>query len=123
MPSCYLNIFRGALGLACRSLCTKVRMHVLWTLTVIGAITLLSVFNKVFEVLIWRRVERWWGEMGAVSGLQSACKKDMSCMNASFLLKETVATAMEDNDQVFVAFFDVAKAFDSVWIDGLFFQI
>ena len=30
---------------------------------------------------------------------------------------------MEANDQCFLAFFDVAKAFDTVWIDGLFKQI
>ena len=60
---------------------------------------------------------------GAVSGLQSACKKGLSCLNTAFLLKETVATSMEDNELVYVAFFDVAKAFDSVWIEGLFYQL
>ena len=30
---------------------------------------------------------------------------------------------MEENNQCFVAFFDVAKAFNTVWIDGLFKQI
>ena len=86
-------------------------------------ITLLSTFNKVFEVLFWKRIEAWWNEVGAVSGLQSACRKGLSCLNAGFLLRETVATAMEDNDVVYVAFFDVAKAFDSVWVDGLFYQL
>ena len=86
-------------------------------------ITLLSIFNKVFEILIWRRLEPWWSEVEAVSGLQSACKKGMLCLNTAFLLKETVATSMEDNDQVYFAFFDVAKAFDSVWIEELFFQL
>ena len=86
-------------------------------------ITLLSVFNKLFEVLVWRRLEGWWTEIGAVSGLQSACKKGRSCLNTSFLLNETVATSMEENKLVYVAFFDVAKAFDSVWVEGLFVQL
>ena len=43
--------------------------------------------------------------------------------SAALLVKETVATSLEDNELVFVAFFDVAKAFDSVWVEGLFFQL
>ena len=30
---------------------------------------------------------------------------------------------MEGNELVYVTYFDVAKAFDSVWIDGLFFPL
>ena len=86
-------------------------------------ITLLSVFNKVFETLIWRRMEDWWGQSEAVSGLQSACRKGLSCLNTAFVLRESIATSMEGNSLVYVAYFDVAKAFDSVWIDGLFFQL
>ena len=29
-------------------------------------ITLLSVFNKVFEVLLWHRMEAWWIEAGVI---------------------------------------------------------
>ena len=86
-------------------------------------ITLLSTFNKLFEVLMWRRLEGWWCQSGVVSGLQFACKKGVSCLNTAFLLKETIATSMEEHDLVYAAFFDVAKAFDSVWIDGLFYQL
>ena len=86
-------------------------------------ITLLSTFNKLFEVLIWRRLEEWWGEVGAVSGLQGACKKGLSCMNTAFVLRESIATSRQEHDLVYAAFFDVAKAFASVWIDGLFYQL
>ena len=86
-------------------------------------ITLLSVFNKLFEVLVWRRLEGWWTGVGAVSGLQNACKKGRSCLHTSLLLNETVATSMEDNELVYIAFFDVAKAFDSVWVEGSFVQL
>ena len=73
-------------------------------------------------MLIWRSLEEWWGEIGAVSGLQSACKKGLSCINTSFVLRESIATSREEHDE-YAAFFDVAKAFDSVWIDGLFYQL
>ena len=39
------------------------------------------------------------------------------------MLQEAVAALREANDKYFVAYFDVAKAFDSVWINGLFKQL
>ena len=38
-------------------------------------------------------------------------------------MQETVATLLETHSKVFVSYFDVARAFDSIWIDGLFFQL
>ena len=86
-------------------------------------ITLLSVFNKIFEILIWKRLSLWWEDNNVVSDLQFACKKGLSCTHAAFLLKETVATSLEAGEKCYVAFYDVAKAFDTVWIDGLFIQL
>ena len=86
-------------------------------------ITLLSVFNKIFEILIWKRLHVWWEENNVVSDLQFACKKGLWCTHAAFLLKETVATSLEAGEKCYVAFYDVAKAFDTVWIDGLFIQL
>ena len=86
-------------------------------------ITLLSTFNKIFEILIWGRLKGWWKDENIICELQGACKKGLSCIHTAFMLQETVATSMEANGKCFVAFFDVAKAFDTVWIDGLFKQI
>ena len=86
-------------------------------------ITLLSVFNKIYEILLWKRIQGWWTENETISELQFACKKGLSCTHAAFLLRETVATSLEDGSKCFVAFYDVAKAFDTVWIDGLFIQL
>ena len=86
-------------------------------------ITLLSTFNKIYEILVWNRIKAWWEENDISSDLQFACKRGLSCTHAAFLLKETVATSLEAGDQCYVAFFDVAKAFDTVWIDGLFIQL
>ena len=65
----------------------------------------------------------WWEENNVISDLQFACKKGFSCTHAAFLLKETVATSLEASDKCYVAFYDVAKALDTVWIDGLFIQL
>ena len=86
-------------------------------------ITLLSTLSKIFELIIWQRLEPWWKDEEIVSGLQGACRKGQSCVHTSLLLQETVANALEKNNKVFVSYFDVSKAFDTVWINGLFFKL
>ena len=86
-------------------------------------ITLLSSFNKLFEMLIWQRIEPWWENNRVISELQGACRRGSSCIHTALTLQETIASQHEGGGMVFVAFFDVSKAFDSVWIDGLFFQL
>ena len=86
-------------------------------------ITLLSSFNKLFEMVIWRRIEHWWENQRIISELQGACRKGSSCIHTALTLQETISSQCEGGRKVFVAFFDVSKAFDSVWIDGLFFQL
>ena len=39
------------------------------------------------------------------------------------LLQETVSRALESNGNVFVSYFDVSKAFDTVWTNGLFHKL
>ena len=70
-------------------------------------ITLLTNFNKIFEILVWGRLETWWVGNGKISNLQGACRKGQSCIHTAFLLQETVSTALERHKSVFVAFYDV----------------
>ena len=73
-------------------------------------ITLLSVFNKILEILVWHRIESWWETNRVISDLQGACKKGLSCIHTAMLLQETVATSLETNRKCLVAYFDVAKS-------------
>ena len=86
-------------------------------------ITLLTTLNKVFEIIIWNRLKEWWNESRIISNLQGACKTGMSCVHSALVLQETISVGLGTGKKVFAAYFDVAKAFDSVWIDGLFYQI
>ena len=86
-------------------------------------ITLLTTLNKIFEILLWNRIEGWWNSSRVISGLQGACKKGQSCVHIAMLLQETVSRALETNRNVFVSYFDVSKAFDTVWTDGLFYKL
>ena len=49
--------------------------------------------------------------------------KDSSCLHSSLLLQESMATSLECNNTCFVVLYDVAKAFDSVWTNGLFYEL
>ena len=86
-------------------------------------ITLLSTFNKLFEAIVWERIQQWWFDERVTSVLQGAARKGFSCVHTALTLQETIAKERENGRKVFVAFYDVAKAFDSVWTDGLFFQL
>ena len=86
-------------------------------------ITLLSTYNKLFEIVVWNRLKLWWVDEGVISELQGACKSGLSCLHTAFALQEAIATSLEAGDRCLVAFYDVTKAFDSVWIDGLFRQV
>ena len=86
-------------------------------------ITLLSCFNKLFEMIICQRIEPWWENNRVISELQGACRRGSSCIHTALTLQETIASQLGGGGKVFVAFFDVSKAFDSVWVDGLFFSL
>ena len=87
-------------------------------------ITLLSVFNKLFEVVIWKRLERWWFDSGVLTQLQGACRKGVSCVHSAFLLQESLSALLETiNNKIFVTYLDVTKAFDGVWIGGIFYRL
>ena len=86
-------------------------------------ITLLTSFNKLFEIVTWNRLKDWWEDHNVISPLQGACLKGSSCLHTAAILQEAIAVGLGTSKRVFVAYFDVAQAFDSVWTDGLFFQL
>ena len=86
-------------------------------------ITLLTNLNKIYEMILWARMEEWWHNTCVISRFQGACRRGQSCVHTAILLQETVSTALEVKKNVFVSYFDVSKAFDTVWTDGLFYKL
>ena len=70
----------------------------------------IHVFLLIIEEVVWNKNE-------IICENQEACKKGQSCF-----LQEAIAASREARKTVFVAYLDVAKAFDSIWINGLFYQ-
>ena len=68
-------------------------------------------------------MEGLWLESGVLSQLQGACRKGVSCVYSAYLLQESISTLLETHKKVFVTYLDMTKAFDGVWIGGLFYRL
>ena len=86
-------------------------------------ISLLTNYNKVYEILLWGRMSKWWEANKVISDLQGAGKRGQSCVHTAFVLQEAISAARAKGHKVFVSYFDVSKAYDTVWTDGLFYQL
>ena len=82
-----------------------------------------SVFCKVFELLLLYHIECIAQEQSYFSDLQFGFSKGVGCIEASYVISETVNQAVEQGDKVFACFLDVRKAFDTVWHNGLLFEL
>ena len=86
-------------------------------------IAMFSVFCKVFELLILRKLEAIAQEKGYFSHLQFGFQEGVSCLEASFVISESINHMIEQGSKVFSCFLDVRKAFDTIWIDGLLYKL
>ena len=53
-------------------------------------ITLLNTYSKIFEILIWTRMEAWW--LAKITPLQGAGRKGVSCLHTAMMLQETISS-------------------------------
>ena len=74
-------------------------------------------------MVILKRLEKFSKDKNYFSHLQFGFKNGTGCIEASFLINEAINHFAERGSKVFACFLDVRKAFDTVWIDGLFFKL
>ena len=86
-------------------------------------ITLLPVIYKVFEKILLNRLDDWLSEKDIISDLQGAAQPGCSSSDVVLTLQETIAYHNELGNSVYVVMLDAAKAFDSVWTEGLFYKL
>ena len=84
-------------------------------------ISLLPVLSKVYEQLLLD----WYSEteITRVNHLQTACQPRGSSLQTTTLLREVISYNTSRGNNVYVALLDTQKAFDSVWIDALFYKL
>ena len=85
------------------------------------AITLTSVFMRLFEGVLLQKIEQT--RPIVTDPLQCGFQKGLSCLSTSFVLKESIYRCIENQSKLFVCFLDAKQAFDRVWHEGLFSKI
>ena len=76
-------------------------------------ITLLTSFNRLFKIVTWNRIKTWWEEQNVISP-PLRCMLKRVVLHTAAILQEAIDVGQDTNRKVFVAYFDVVKAFDSV---------
>ncbi len=86
-------------------------------------ITLLGSIAKLYDKVILKRIMKWLVEEKKIHDLQGSCQEKCSNLQTSWLVRESIAHFNERGTTVYVALLDVAKAFDSIWHNGLFYLL
>ena len=84
---------------------------------------MLSVFCKVSEMILVRRLEQIAEEKGYFSHMQFGFSEGVGCLEASYVISESINRLLEKGGKVFACFLDVRKAFDTLWIPGLLYKL
>ena len=86
-------------------------------------ITLFPTLCKIYEVVLLNRLEKYAQRRRFFSNMQFGFREGVGCIEASFIILETINHMLERGSKNFSCFLDVRKAFDTVWIDGLLFKL
>ena len=77
-------------------------------------ITLTSVLAKVLEALILKRLQCHFSDRNMPHPNQTAYRKGVSCAEAIFSTMEVISTYSRSFEKVYMCFYDLQKAFDSI---------
>ena len=81
-------------------------------------VSLLPIFSKIFERLLYNETFGSFLDNGLISANQLGFKPGDSCINQ--LMMHNIYKPFDDGYEVFQ---DISKAFDKVWHDGLIFKL
>ena len=76
-------------------------------------ISILSVFNKIFETIIKRRLLNLWKKYNVFVPTQFGFRENYSTTLAIAHLNELIINDLDNNNSVCAIFLDLAKAFDT----------
>ena len=77
--------------------------------------------HKLKKKKLLHKLDHWLSINEVISPMLFAFQKGCSSKDSVLALNETIHFYNERENNVYVLFLDVAKAFDSVWQDGLFY--
>ena len=86
-------------------------------------ISLLLIFGKILERLIFEEMFLFFLENKLVAANQSGFKSGDSCINQLIAINHEIYQSFDESYKVRVVFLDISKAFDEVWHAGLIFKL
>ena len=86
-------------------------------------VSLLPIFGKIFERLIFNESFSFLFENTLVSRDRSGFNPGDSCINQLLSITQEILQSFEEEFNVTSVFLDISKAFDRVWHKGLIFKM
>ena len=86
-------------------------------------ITLVSCFSKIFTGVLNNRLNKWAENNDVLSDSQFGFRKGRSTTDAIFVLNAIIQKMLNEKGRLFCAFIDLKKAFDSVYLNGLWYKL
>ena len=86
-------------------------------------VSLLSIFGKIFERLIYNEMYSFFIENDLISSNESGFKQGDSCINQLLSITHDIYHSLDQDYEVRAVFLDTSKAFDRVWHKGLIHKL
>ena len=86
-------------------------------------VSLLPIFGKIFERLIYNEMYSFFIENDLISSNQSGFKQGDSCINQLLSITHDIYQSLDQGYEVRGVFLDISKAFDKVWHKGLIHKL
>ena len=86
-------------------------------------VSLLPIFGKIFERLIYTELYSFFIENDLISQNQSGFKQGDSCINQLLSITHDIYKSLDEGYEVRGLFLDISKAFDKVWHKGLLYKL
>ncbi|XP_053405087.1 uncharacterized protein LOC128558872 [Mercenaria mercenaria] len=84
--------------------------------------TLVSCPAKIFTGVLNTRINSWIENNDILSDNQFGFRRNRSTVDAIFVLNAVVQRILSDKGRLYCAFIDLKKAFDSIYLNGLWFK-
>ena len=86
-------------------------------------ISLLPIFGKNFERIIYNNIFEYLTTNKLISDNQSGFKPGDSCVNQLLSITHELCHSLDNGFEVRVVFLDISKAFGKVWHEGLILRL
>jgi len=86
-------------------------------------ITLLSALGKTLERIIIVRLKHHLENNELIPETQAGFRKNRSTQDQLFRITQDITVAFQRDQRVLATFFDIEKAFDKLWIEGLILKL